>query len=165
LVDQNHLGETRHCRLTPSPVTPSMLQAAVPATVNQAPIEHAVQKPLALEQHYVPTGEPLVMPDHLDQVNKEKTTHVRQALDDVKKRKKAVAATPAENGVSALSTELQNEINIGMNPVIPTLPDVRQTTVNASTVRKRRCRAAVSTQMETTTMSVPTGPLKTKCQG
>jgi hypothetical protein len=104
-----------------------MLQAVIPATVNQAPIGHAVQKPSALEQHYVPTGEPLVTPDHLDQVNKQRTAHVRQTLNGVKKRKKAVAATPADNGISALSAELQNEINIGMNPVIPTLPDIHQT--------------------------------------
>jgi hypothetical protein len=63
------------------------------------------------------------------------------------------------------SAEFQNQNNIGMNLVIPTLPNVCQTTINASTVPKRQCRAAVSTQMETTPMSVPTGPLKTKCQG
>jgi hypothetical protein len=165
-VDQNHLGKTRHCRLTPAPVTPSsMPQAVVPATVNQAPIELTVRKPLALQQHYVPSGEPLVTSNHLDQVNKEKTTHVRQALNGIKKRKKAVAATPAENGVSALSAELQNEINIGMNLVIPTLPDVLQTPVNDPTMPKRRCLAAVSTPKVTTPMSVTTGPFKTKCQG
>jgi hypothetical protein len=142
-----------------------MLQPVVPATVNQASIEHTVEKPVALQLHYVPAGEPLVTPDHLDQVNKQNTTNVRQALNGVKKRKKAVAATPADNGVSALSAELQNEISIGMNLVIPTLPDICQTTVNAPTVPKRRCLAAVSTQLETTTMAVPTGPLKPKCQG
>jgi hypothetical protein len=165
LGNQNHRWKTRHWRLTPSSVTPSMLQAVVPASVNQAPIAHTVQKPVALQLHYIPAGEPLVTPDHLDQVNKETTTHVRQALNGVKKRKKAVAATPAFNGASALSAELQTEINIGMNLVIPTVPDICQTTINAPLVPKRRCLAAVSTQLETTTMSVPTGPLKTKYQG
>lgn len=104
-------------------------------------------------------------PDHLDQVNKAKTTHVRQAFNGVKKRKTAVAATPADNGVSALSAELQNENNIGMNLVSPTVPDVCQTPVNAPTVTQRRCRAAATTQMKTKRMPVPTGPVKIQCQG
>jgi hypothetical protein len=99
----------------------------------------------------------------MDQVNKQNTAHVRQALNGIKKRKTAVATAPIDNGVSALSAELQNEINIAMNHVTPTLQDLGQTTVNATTgptVPKRRCIAEVLTQMVTTTMSVQTAPPK-----
>jgi hypothetical protein len=130
---------------------------------------HYVQKPLALEQNHIPAGEPLVTPDHLDKSNKQKTAHFRQAVASKKQRQKAVAVARDDNGVSALSTELQNQNNTAiMHSMTTALVDLDQTTNNASTsptVTKRKRTSNVPTPRVPTTMAVPTGPPRKKCQG
>jgi hypothetical protein len=83
------------------------MRPAAPPT-HKAP--NAQDKPLALlTNNAVQTSEPFVTPDRMDEVNKEQTKALRQASKNAKKRYAAVAANPADNGVSAFSTEMQNE--------------------------------------------------------
>jgi hypothetical protein len=101
----------------------------------------------------------------MDQVNKQKTADVRRAINGIRKRQQAVATAPTDNGVSALSAELQE----ALDPLVtPTLLDLGATTVNATTiitVPKRRRMAAVATAVGPKRTIVPTGPVETKCQG
>ena len=127
-----------------------------------------VQKPCALQQNGTPTGEPLMTPDQMNDLRKQQTADSRKAFQAAKKRQKAVAHALANNGVTALSAELQNQNDGAMLPVrtTPTLdtPTIAILPVGP-TVPKRPRIAPVPVPMVPTIMPVLTGPPQIKCQG
>ena len=114
----------------------------------EPPIVPQVPKPMALATHHVPTGETIVTPNAQDQVVKNNAAVSRRALTATKKRQPAVAAGTSANGVDALSAELQHAV-----------------ATSVSTKAKRRRVKSVPPPKEPTTITVPTGPPKPKCQG
>jgi hypothetical protein len=137
-----------------------MQQTMRPAAPPTHKEPNAQDKPLALlTNNAVQTSEPFVTPDRMDEVNKEQTKALRQASKNAKKRYAAVAANPADNGVSAFSTEMQNE-------KATTTQNQEEPAVNiAPKATKRQRKFKASEQRVTTTASVPTGPRKKRCQG
>ena len=115
-------------------------------------------KPLALVEQYIPTGEPLVTPDQTDLLKKQEQSNNRRAFATVRKRAKAVATAPEDNGISALTAELQNETDTVMRPVAA----VTNPPGPAKPKRKKKKTAPV---VPTITVPVPTGPPQKKCEG
>ena len=141
-----------------------MIQVATTAT----PIVHKVPKPLALTHNQEWSCEPLVTPDHHDKVVMQQKTNVRRAYQRTKQRPQSVAATPGNNGVSALSAELQVENGSTMQPVSAAM-ELSTVTKDDNTdnprVAKRPRVATVLTDEALPTTSVPTGIRKKQCQG
>ena len=136
--------------------------------VTVQPIVNRVSKPLALATHNVTTGDRLVTPDDLDKVNKHNAAMGRRATTIVKKRAKAVAITPSENGVEALSVELHRANDQAMHPVTTAVTALGTTPVVAATiptVPKRRRIEEVARPKVSAIVSVGAGPPKTNCQG
>jgi hypothetical protein len=129
----------------------------VPETPRFTERENPKPKPLALVKPYIPTGEPLVTPDQTDLLKKQEQSNNRRAYATVKKRAKAVATDPEDNGISALTAELQNETNGVMRPVAA----VTNPPVPAQRKRKPKTAAPVVP----TIVPVPTGPPQKKCEG
>jgi hypothetical protein len=78
------------------------------ATALAKPAQRDTARQSALKTSDNATGEPLETPNQTDIAIKQRTSLVRQAIIGVKEKNKAVAVTPAKNGTSALSTELQH---------------------------------------------------------
>jgi hypothetical protein len=127
------------------------------------PRQKDTARQLALKTSNDATGEPLATPDQLEIMAKQKTTVVRQAFNGVKQKNKAVAVTPARNGTSALSTELQHHC------VGRTVANKINNTVDAPTtgptMQKRKRKVNVPVSVATLATSVPAGPARIKCQG
>ncbi len=148
------------------------------AALGNAP---AIHKPAALAQTNAPTtGETLVTPDRMDQLNKQEQALGRQAAKRNKTRLRAVATDPATNGGSALSAELQHQhasaIDATVDPPVgpdvnpPVGPDVNPPAVPAANpptvpAAKRRRKAGVSTPMMPTTVLVQPSTSVIQCEG
>jgi hypothetical protein len=108
-------------------------------------------------------GEPLETPNQTDIATKQRASVVRQAIIGVKENNKAVAVTPARNGTSALSTELQHT---SANPTIQNKNNnTVDTTATGPIMQKRKRKVNVPVPIVTIATSVPVGPPKSKCQG
>ncbi len=131
----------------------------------QDSVLQVVQKPCALQQNGTPTGEPLMTPDQMDDFRKQQTTDSRKAFQAAKKRQKAVAHAPANNGVTALSAELQNQ-NDGAMPPVRTTPTLDTPTIAilpvGPTVPKRPRIAPVPVPMVPTIIPFLSRPPPTK---
>jgi hypothetical protein len=140
------------------------------------PIQVQSPRRAALDVHHKTGGEPLVTPARQDMLNKEKKSDDRRAMTSNNKRHKAVAVAPSQNGIDALSAELQRQSTAMDQPSTtddtengPTMEDDEQTTNETTptdaTVPKRRRVAKVTTNTVPAMTSLPSAPAKRKCQG
>jgi hypothetical protein len=140
----------------------------VPFALNQDYMVQNVQKPSALVQNYVQTGEPLVTPDQTDKLKKDTQRNGRRAMAVTKKRNTVVAIASADNGVGALAAELQLESYSAMPPATLAQADIITTTDDNPTsqpVSKRQRITNVSLPVVLPIVPVETGPPQKKCQG
>jgi hypothetical protein len=86
------------------------------ATALAKPEQRDTARKPALKTSDNAMGEPLETPNQTDIATKQRASVVRQAIIGVKEKNKAVPVTPARNGTSALSTELQHTSAI--NPTV-----------------------------------------------
>ena len=122
----------------------------------------------------------------MEQLHKQRTTHIRRAIKSTNARPQAVMANPAANGVNAFAAELQmqNESVIPnsttdldhhnatvVTPVTMAPPSKkkRKTKAATSSCKPKAVNSSRSTKTATTSMPktavVPTALLHNKCQG
>ena len=153
-----------------------VIKAAAAVAEPGQPIQVQIPRRAALDVHHKPGGEPLVTPAIQDRLNKQKKSDDRQAMTSLNKRRKAVAVAPSNNGISALSAELQQRRTAMDQPSTtddtvngPTMGNDEQTTnettTTDATVPKRRRVAEVTTHTVPAMTSLPSAPAKRKCQG
>ena len=126
-------------------------------------------KPSALLQNNTSTNEPLVTPDQMDKDKRQNATSLRRAFKGTKKRPTAVATEAADNGVSALTAELQDNRHSPVRPGTTPMMELASTTDEAPVApqapKRRRKATATKTAVVSPTVAVTTGPPKKKCQG
>jgi hypothetical protein len=134
------------------------------ATALAKPKQRDTARQLALKTSNNAMGEPLETPNETDIATKQRTSVVRQAIIGVKEKNKAVlAVTPARNGTSALSTELQHT---SANPTVTNKNNnTVDTTATGPIMQKRKREVNVPGPIVTIATSLPAGPPKSKCQG
>ena len=127
------------------------------------------QKSPALLQNNTSFRDPLVTPDQMDKDNRQNATSLRRAFKGTKKRSTAVATTAADNGVSALTAELQDNrdsaVSPGTTPMMDLASSSDEATASPQAPKRRRKAPTTKTAVVLPTVAVPTGPTKKKCQG
>jgi hypothetical protein len=134
------------------------------ATALAKPAQRDTARQSALKTSDNAIGEPLETPNRTEIETKQRASVVRQAIIGVKERNKAVAVTPASNGTSALSTELQHTSAI--NPTVKNKNNnTVDTTATGPIMQQRKRKVNVPVPIATIATCLPVGPPKSKCQG